>query len=229
MRDRTEAKTAVVPEETTPGQAAGGDRQSRITPRSKRGIRTRNALIQAAREVFERDGYLDARIVDISKAAGAASGSFYTYFNDKEEIFEALVEQVQEEMLHPHLRERTGATDPREIIEAANRDYLRAYERNARLMGLFEQVAHIDENFARLRLERGVAFAERNAKMIRELQERGQAEPDLDPLITAHALSAMVSRLAYMVYVCDLPIAFDQLVDALNTLWANALRLKPSA
>ncbi|MBO2458083.1 TetR/AcrR family transcriptional regulator [Actinomadura violacea] len=218
----------MVPEETAPGQTAGGERQARITPRSKRGVRTRNALIQGAREVFERDGYLDARIVDISKAAGAASGSFYTYFNDKEEIFAALVELVQEEMLHPHLRERTGVSDPREVIEAANRDYLEMYRRNARLMALFEQVAQINENFHRLRLERGTAFAERNARMIRELQERGQADPEIAPLVTAYALSAMVSRMAYMVFVAELPITFDDLVDTLNKLWANALRLKPS-
>jgi AcrR family transcriptional regulator len=219
----------VVPEETAPGQTAGGERQARITPRSKRGIRTRNALIQGAREVFERDGYLDARIVDLSKAAGAASGSFYTYFNDKEEIFAALVELVQEEMLHPHLRERTGVSDPLGVIEAANRDYLQMYRRNARLMALFEQVAQINENFHRLRLERGTAFAERNARMIRDLQERGQADPAIDPLVTAYALSAMVSRMAYMVFIAGLPITFDDLVDTLNKLWANALRLERPA
>ncbi|MEU9021216.1 TetR/AcrR family transcriptional regulator [Actinomadura sp. NPDC048394] len=219
----------MVPEETDPGRRTGGERQARITPRSKRGVRTRNALIQAAREVFERDGYLDARITDISKAAGAAAGSFYTYFNDKEEIFAALVEQVQEEMLHPHLRERTGVSDPRGVIEAANREYLQMYRRNARLMALFEQVAQINENFHRLRLERGTAFAERNAKMIQELQERGQADASIDPLVTAYALSAMVSRMAYMVFVAGLPIAFDELVETLNTLWVNALRLDPAA
>lgn len=191
-------------------------------------MRTRQALIRAAREVFERDGYLDARIVDISKAAGVAAGSFYTYFNDKEEIFAALVEMVQEEMLHPHMRERTGISDPRAVIDAANREYLQSYQRNARLMALFEQVAQIDEKFRGLRLERGDAFAHRNAKMIRELQERGEADPDLDSLVTAHALSAMVSRMAYMVFVAEVPIDYDDLVDTLNRLWFNGLRLTPS-
>ncbi|MEU8796389.1 TetR/AcrR family transcriptional regulator [Spirillospora sp. NPDC048819] len=190
-------------------------------------MRTRKALVVAAREVFERDGYLDARIVDICSTAKVATGSFYTYFNDKEEIFAALVEMLQEEMLHPHMSERTGG--PRAVIDAANREYLQSYRRNARLMALFEQVAQVDEKFHKLRLERGDAFARRNAKMIRELQEAGEADPDLDPLVTAHALSAMVSRMAYMVFVSGVPIGYDDLVDTLNRLWFNGLRLTPSS
>ncbi|MEV3861201.1 TetR/AcrR family transcriptional regulator [Streptomyces sp. NPDC050095] len=205
--------------------AADGGQKQPITPRSARGLRTRGALIAAAREVFERDGYLDARITDISKAAKVASGSFYTYFNSKEEIFQALVEQVQEEMLHPHLRERTGITDPRELIDASNREYLRAYKKNARLMALFEQVAQVDEQFMQLRIERGNAFARRNAKLIRSLQERGAADASLDPLVTAHALSVMVSRMAYMVFVLGQRIPYERLVTTLNKIWENGLQL----
>lgn len=209
--------------------AADGGQKQPITPRSARGVRTRNALIGAAREVFERDGYLDARIADISKTAHVASGSFYTYFNSKEEIFQALVEQVQEEMLHPHLRERTGTTDPRELIDASNREYLRAYKKNARLMALFEQVAQVDEQFMALRIERGNAFARRNAKLIRTLQEDGRADASLDPLVTAHALSVMVSRMAYMVFVLGQRIPYERLVTTLNTIWENGLQLRDPA
>ncbi|MFF3912121.1 TetR/AcrR family transcriptional regulator [Streptomyces sp. NPDC001852] len=207
--------------------AHGGSRQP-LAPRSPRGERTRNALIAAAREVFERDGYLDARITDITAAAHVASGSFYTYFNDKEDVFRALVDMVQEEMLHPHLRRRTGITDTRQLIDAANRDYLRSYKKNARLMALFEQVAHIDDTFLALRLERGNAFARRNARMIRTLQDNGEADPTLDPLVTAHALSGMVSRMAYGVFVLGQRIPFERLVTTLNKLWENALQLKPA-
>jgi AcrR family transcriptional regulator len=197
----------------------------RVTPRSARGIRTRNALIAAARVVFERDGYLDARLADISAEAGVASGSLYTYFDGKEEIFQAVAEQVTEEMVHPHLRARTGITDPRELIDLANREYLRAYKKNAELMGLFEQVSQIDEEFRAVRNERANAFVQRNAKMIRSLQEAGAADTELDPLLTAHALSAMVSRMAYVAYVQKVPMPFEKLVETLNRIWIKALSL----
>lgn len=197
----------------------------RVEPRSARGIRTRNALVAAARVVFERDGYLDARLADISAEAGVASGSFYTYFEGKEEIFRAVAEQVTEEMAHPHLRARTGVTDPRELIDLANREYLRAYRENAQLMGLFEQVAQVDEDFRKVRIERANAFVRRNAKMIRDLQDRGLADAGLDPLLTAHALSGMVSRMAYVAFVQKAPMPFERLLATLNRIWVNALGL----
>ena len=213
--------------EVVAGQDESPD-AARLAPRTRRGMRTRAALITAAREVFERDGYLDAKISDIARAAGMASGSFYTYFDGKEAIFAAVVEQVQEEMLHPHVRERSGITDPRALIEAANREYLLSYRRNARLMAVFEQVAQIDENFRRMRVERGRAFAQRNARMIRALQRSGQASAELDPMITAHALSGMVSRMANLVFVQEKRIGFEKLVDTLTQLWVNALQIPPA-
>ncbi|HYC81782.1 MAG TPA: TetR/AcrR family transcriptional regulator [Solirubrobacterales bacterium] len=195
-------------------------------PRSRRGLRTRATLIGAARTVFERDGYLDARITDIAKEAGVAAGSFYTYFDGKEEIFAALVETVQEDMLHPHVRERPEGDGAAAQIDAANREYLRAYKRNVRLMALFEQVAQIDEEFEVLRRKRGHAFITRNTNLIRRLQEEGKADTDIDPRVTALALSTMVSRMAYLVFVLGERIPFERLLENLNMIWVNALRLE---
>jgi AcrR family transcriptional regulator len=197
----------------------------REPPRTARGARTRAALVTAARTIFERDGYLNARLTDITAQANCSTGSFYTYFTNKEEVFAAVLEAVNEEMLHPHVREVTGDEDPVAIIEASNRAYLESYERNAKLMRLLEQVATIDEDFRKLRLRRAALFAERNARSIRDLQARGLADPELDPELTARALSAMVGRTANAVYVQGEAADREQLVQTLTRLWANALRL----
>src|SRR2546421_13108776 len=115
-------------------------------PVSARGAKTRQALVAAARHVFERDGFLEARITDIAAEAGVAAGSFYTYFTSKEDAFAAVMDEVNEEMLHPRLiASAADRGDPVVQIEAANRAYLAAYRRNAKLMALMEQVAQIDE------------------------------------------------------------------------------------
>jgi AcrR family transcriptional regulator len=181
-----------------------------------RGSRTRDSLVAAARRVFERDGFLDARIVDITAAAGVATGSFYTHFEGKREIFAAVLAEVHEATLHPEVEGRG--------IEAANRAYLNAYRRNAKLMGLMEQVALIDDDFRRMRVDRANAFAERNAAAIRRLQAEGKADADLDPVMAAHALDAMVSRMAGLVFVHGADIGFEALVTTVTRLWANALR-----
>ncbi len=197
----------------------------RPPPSSHRGERTRASLVAAARRVFERDGYLDARISDITKEAGVSSGSFYTYFDDKEEVFSAVVEAVQEDMLHPHVQERMGGEDVVALIDASNREYIHSYKRNARLMALFEQVAQIDGDFRELRRMRARAFADRNAKLIRRLQKEGRVDGAIDAHVAAHALSAMVGRMAFIVYVLGEKIPFEKLVTTLNLLWTNALGL----
>jgi AcrR family transcriptional regulator len=207
---------------------------ARQLPATVRGARTRAALVAAARKVFERDGYLDAKLIDITKAAGCATGSFYTYFANKEEIFAAVLEQAQQDMMHPGMGRVSGADDPYAVLEASNRAYLEAYRRNARLMGLLEQVAQIDPKFRAFRSQRADAFIQRNAAGIADLQERGFAAADVDPLLASRALSAMVSRLAYSVFVLDEATEgagadFEVLVTTVTRLWANALQFRSNS
>ena len=199
--------------------------QTGRAPVSARGARTRRALVVAARRVFERDGFLDARITDIAADAGVAAGSFYTYFTGKEDAFAAVMEEVGEEMLHPRLHGSfDDLDDPVAVIEAANEAYLTAYRRNAKLMGLMEQVALIDDEFRRLALRRARAFSRRNARALARLQRRGLVDPGLDPDLAAQALSAMVSRMAYLTYVQGFGTASTEaLVQTLTRLWVNAL------
>jgi AcrR family transcriptional regulator len=154
--------------------------------------RNRRALLAAARRVFERDGFVMARITDIAEEAGLAHGSFYSHFQGKEDALAAVLAEVGEEMLHPGppLADFPD-TDPVAVIHAANIAYLEAYRRNARLMALLEQVATVDERFATVRRERSEAFLARNARAIRRLQRAGLADTALDPGLASLALSAM--------------------------------------
>jgi len=191
--------------------------------------RNRAALVTAARRVFERDGFVAARITDIADEAGLAHGSFYSHFRTKEDALAAVLTEVAEEMLHPG-PEFPDARDPAAAIEAANLAYLQAYQRNAALMLVLEQVASVDKDFLSLRLERSRAFLERNAGFISRLQLDGIADPDLDPELAALALSVMVSRSAYAVLAVDLLEAdLAALAATVTRLWLNALKIPVSA
>lgn len=193
-------------------------------PLSARGARTRAALVAAARRVFERDGFVEARITDITAEAGFATGSFYTYFTSKEEAFAAVLEELEEEMFHPRVAPIADREDPVAVIEASNRAYLAAYRRNAKLMGLMEQVAQVDAGFHELRMRRSRAFTQRNTQALRRLQEAGLADPELDAGLAALALSTMVSRTAYARYVLGLSNASTEALSAtLTRLWVGAV------
>lgn len=222
---------------------------TRNEPFTPRGQRTREALINAARTVFERDGFLEARVTDISAEAKVAHGTFYTYFDSKESIFMELAVQLLEEMLGPSntdtspdpsddnpTKSGTGNTwnarlerDPIAAIERANAHYLESYRRNAKLMGIIEHVAMFNPRLGVVREARARSFSDRAARSITDLQSRGLADPNLDARLSATALTGMVSRFAYAWFVAGEAepdrISFDEGLGTVTRLWANAIGL----
>jgi AcrR family transcriptional regulator len=73
----------------TPAEASGGRREERKA-------QNREKLLVAARKVFAEKGYGEATARDIVRETDLASGTFYNYFNDKQEIFAALLEEMSE-------------------------------------------------------------------------------------------------------------------------------------
>jgi AcrR family transcriptional regulator len=63
-------------------------------PRTARGERTMRKILDAARHEFGERGYSDSSIVGITQRAGVALGTFYTYFESKEALFQALVRDM---------------------------------------------------------------------------------------------------------------------------------------
>src|SRR5215210_2812971 len=63
-------------------------------PRTPRGERTLRKILDAARDEFGERGFSDSSIVAITQRAGVALGTFYTYFDSKEAVFQALVRDM---------------------------------------------------------------------------------------------------------------------------------------
>jgi AcrR family transcriptional regulator len=70
--------------------AANGDKE----PRTERGRKTLARLIEAAAAEFGERGFHEAAINGITRRAGVALGTFYTYFDSKEAVFRALVREM---------------------------------------------------------------------------------------------------------------------------------------
>ena len=66
------------------------------TPRTERGRKTLRKLLDAAAGEFGDNGFHEASISSITRRAGVALGTFYTYFDSKDAIFRALVADMSE-------------------------------------------------------------------------------------------------------------------------------------
>jgi len=89
-------------------RAGGAQRgESAAAPRTKHAERseaTRAALIAAARPLFAERGFANVGTEEIVRAAGVTRGALYHQFRDKQELFAAVFEQLEQE-----LAQRTGA------------------------------------------------------------------------------------------------------------------------
>lgn len=197
--------------------------------RSPKGMRTRRRLVAAAKEVFERDGFLEARIVDIAETANLAPGSFYHYFESKEQLFREVAQAQEERLTAPDEDEPPSNPDasPADRILRANHLYFERYRDEAALMGVIEQVSRYDDEVNEARTTTMKHFVERAERSVQRMQSEGLADARLNPSMAADALGAMIARFAELWLVQGYrDYDFDEAVEQLSLLWANALGLR---
>ena len=97
-------------------------------PRTARGERTMRKILDAARDEFGEKGFSDSSIVGITQRAGVALGTFYTYFESKEALFQALVRDMSAQVrdsVGPALVGSTDGLDGERRALAAFLDFVR--------------------------------------------------------------------------------------------------------
>lgn len=114
----TESDTQVSP-------ASGGK-----APRTARGERTLRKILDAAQEEFGERGFGDSSIVAITQRAGVALGSFYTYFDSKEAVFQAVVRDMSAQVrdhVAPVLKEAADSLDGERLALESFLEFARAH------------------------------------------------------------------------------------------------------
>lgn len=199
-------------------------------PRSRKGAQTRARLLEAATAVFADAGFLEARISDIAERAGLSHGSFYHYFDSKEQIFREVADAQEARLTAPGEAPADAPATDLERIRRGNRRYLERYRDSGPIMGVIEEVSRYDTHVNEARIRRQKHYADRAERAIRRLQAEGRADPDVDPAIAAVALGSMVGRFAelWLIESWD-DFDLDHVTEQLTRLWANAIGLRAPA
>lgn len=164
-------------------------------PSTARGRATALAFEEAARRVIAEKGFLAATVADIAAEAGRSIGSFYNYYESKEELLSIWATQYRD-LAHARSKHPRDIT-AKESVEFAVRAHWSTFsEHIAEMIGV-SQMATTDPNFARhWRDLRQDAIAE-IADAIERAQQRGYA-PGLDPLLAASAIVAMMNQFCFV-------------------------------
>jgi len=179
------------------------------------GRKTLRKLLDAGMVVFERRGYHAARVDDIVKVARTSHGTFYLYFANKEDLFQALLADAVEEMAT--LSEELGPISP----TRSGYDELRGWL--GRFIELYQRYRPVirawteSERDETSSGEMGGELLGGLASVLTSHLEQSELPPGVDPTIGALALVAMIERFSYYAASRDLRLDGD---DALDTLTA---------
>ena len=87
---------------------------------------TRRGLLDAARELFAADGYVDVSIDEICRRARVTKGALYHHFKDKRDLFAAVFEEVEREWADELAELVAEERDPLERIQIVGDAFLDA-------------------------------------------------------------------------------------------------------
>jgi len=138
-------------------------------PRTARGERTLRKILDASQEEFGERGFADSSIVGITQRAGVALGTFYTYFDSKEAVFQALVKDMSAQVrdhVAPAFKNAIDALDGERRALAAFLDFARHHRDVYRIVdeAEFVEPAAYREHYETTATRIAARFADARAK-----------------------------------------------------------------
>ncbi|MPZ60583.1 MAG: TetR family transcriptional regulator [Propionibacteriales bacterium] len=197
-----------------------------VEPKTRKGRRSKRALLDAARVVFRERGFAHARVSDMAAEAGMSNGAFYRYFKDKHDILMALLSELSEEM-YEFSRVPWQPGDPKHSVRESTLRYMELYRDNADLMRVEIEVAQTELTVHEVWRESRAMFFKRIARSLRRGQKEGIVRKDIDPDLAASLLGGMTEHYAYLQYVLkDEPQGSPKrLAEQISRIWANGVYL----
>jgi len=190
-------------------------------PRTERGRRTLRKLLDAATIEFGERGFHEASISGITRRAGVALGSFYTYFDSKDAIFRALVADMSESVKQAA---REAVEEPMTALDferAALKGFLDFAAEHKEIYRIIDEAEFVDPQSYRKHYE-GIATLIQ--ERLKAGSEAGEFKADLHE-VHAWALMGMnvFLGLRYAIWGEDGEWSSTEVAQAANDLLARGL------
>jgi AcrR family transcriptional regulator len=190
-----------------------------MVPRTERGRRTLRAILDAAAAEFGEKGFHEGSISGITRRAGVALGSFYTYFDSKDAVFRALVRDMSEQVrehVGPALR---GARDQIDAERAALLAFIRFARTHKEIYRIVDEAEFVDPASFR---HHYASTADRIAARLRAAADRGEVREDVSE-IHAWAIMGMNVFLGLRYSVWDEDTPPEAIADVVAQLLARGI------
>lgn len=189
-------------------------------PRTERGRKTLRAILDAAAAEFGEKGFHEGSISAITRRAGVALGSFYTYFDSKDAVFRALVQDMSGQVrdyVTPRLQDARDALAVERTGLEAFLEFVREHKEVYRIIDESEFVDN--EGYRR----HYTTTVQRIRQRIEAAIERGEMRP-CDSEVLAWAIGGMNVFLGIRYGVWDDSRDPADIAAIANDLLARGLR-----
>jgi AcrR family transcriptional regulator len=197
--------------------------------RGERAANTRARVVEAAREVFGEKGFLESTVADIVDRAGVAHGTFYHYFESREDVLREIAEEADQRLnaiMGEMVLHRSPDISPPQRIRDGVRALLNAYTAQAQVMAVLEEASRYNEYIGAQRDTRLRQYIDELAASIRSLQRRGLVDKKLDPLLASAALGCITTRFPEIWLVRGVvDTSLDDATEQSARIFINALGL----
>ncbi len=205
-------------------EECGGQKGEVMGRRERKKLQSRRAIIEAAVTEFKEKGFREASVADIMTRADLGLGTFYNYFQSKEDILMSLlssfIHDVEEDM-QALRREGKPAT---ELIASITAISARFLDKNRFLLPLFlaasDQSGMPEEK--RDKHIKSPRFKRIFADILREGQDKGEIRTDVPVLIIAEMFHSLYQAAAFS----ELDIPFEENVAFKTRLLLDGIKVQ---
>jgi AcrR family transcriptional regulator len=185
------------------------------------GAERKQQLLDCAARLFAERGYADTRVIDIVKEAGVAKGLFYWYFENKEQLFKELADDIRMRLRRSQAEAIDPDADPLVRLRQGAEASVRFMSINAPFFALLE-VESTDHRFVDvLRLGTDV-HVDDVVVHIRDGIGKGLIRDD-DPVLMARGVVGIVGLYSHFHRTGRTDVPVDDLADFVGRFVVRSL------
>ena len=179
-------------------------------PKTARGEKTLQSIIDAAEKIFHEKGYNGSTIKDIATEANVSVGTIYIYFTDKKSIYDYLLLQYSHFIRSNIAKKTEGLTSRREIERMGLLVFLEIVRDRKHIYNIIWESLYIDKQKFQ---DYHMTFAKHYTKGLQQAIDEGSVKKDLDPEVVAWTLMGVSNFLGLRYVMFDNDQDLEKIAD----------------
>ena len=184
----------------------------------------RDRILRGAVEVFAQNGYFNAKVSEIAKAAGVADGTIYLYFDGKEDLLIHIFREYTRNYLQSLHEAFVGVSRADERIRLVIRHHLESLGRDRALAVVYQVELRHSLKFMSLFSHEEVA---QYLDILRRVVEQGQADGvfrrTLHPQLVAKAIFGILDEMVTSWMLSEKEYALEEQAEQIADLILTGL------